>query len=203
MMKLYSDPRAPNPRRVRMVLAEKGVPYENVVVDIGAKENLAPAYRSKNPLGLLPVLELDDGRLLRESMAISRYLEELYPEPSLFGRDSWERALVEQWSRHAELEILFNVAMTFQHTSPFWVGRRTQVPEFGEVAKRTLLERLAWFDQELEGRTFLVGEAPTVADITLFVAVDFARVVKVRVDDATPNLLRHFRTMGDRPSAKV
>lgn len=202
-MKLYDDSRAPNPRRVRMFLAEKGIEIERVDVSIAAKDNRGEPYLAKNPLGLLPTLELDDGRLLPESMAICRYLEELHPDPPLFGRDAWERANVERWNRHAELEVLFNVAFAFQNTSPFWIGRREQVPEFGELATRNLRERMAWFDRELEGRTFLVGDAITVADITLFAALDFAKVVKVRVDETTPNLLRHYRAMGERASAKA
>jgi len=202
-MKLYDDSRAPNPRRVRIFLAEKGIEVERVDVSIASKANLDDAYLAKNPLGILPTLELDDGRLLPESMAICRYLEELHPEPQLFGRDAWERANVERWNRHAELEVLFNVAHAFQHSSPFWVGRREQVAEYGELARKRLIERMAWFDSVLEGKTFLVGDRLSVADITLYAGLDFAKVVKVRVDEATPNLLRHYRAMGERPSAKA
>lgn len=202
-MKLYDDPRAPNPRRVRIFLAEKGIPVERVSVDIGHRENLSPDYLAKNPLGLVPCLELDDGRLLRESMAICRYIEAIHPEPRLFGRDPYEQGLVEQWSRHAELELLFPVAMCFQNTSPYWEGRKRQVPAFGEVSRENAIARLAFFDEALAGRDFLVGDALSVADITLYCAVDFARIVKVRVDESHPNLLRHYRAMGERPSAKA
>lgn len=202
-MKLYDDSRAPNPRRVRIFLAEKGVEVERVDVSIATKANLDDPYLAKNPIGLLPTLELDDGRLLPESIAICRYVEELHPEPNLFGADAWERANVERWNRHAELEILLNVAQAFQNLSPFWVGRRTQVPAFGELALEQLRKRMAWFDAALHGRTFLVSDRLTVADITLFAGLDFAKVVKVRVDDATPNLLRHYRAMSERPSAKA
>lgn len=202
-MKLYDDPRAPNPRRVRMFLAEKGIEVERVAVDIANRKNLDPDYLAKNPLGLLPCLELEDGRLIRESMAICRYFEALHVEPPLFGRDPFEQAMVEQWSRHAELELLLPIALSFQNTSPYWQGRKRQVPEFGEVSRDNALSRLALFDEALRGRAFLVGDALTVADITLFCAVDFARVVKIRVDEQHPDLLRHYQAMGARPSAKA
>jgi glutathione S-transferase len=202
-MKLYDDPRAPNPRRVRMFLAEKGLAVDRIQVSIAGKENLDPSYLQKNPLGLLPALELDDGRIICESMAICRYLEETASGPLLFGRDPIERALVEQWSRHAELEVLFPIANTFQNTSPFWEGRREQVPAFGEVARKQAMNRIAWFDTLLEGRDFLVGDSLTVADITLYCAVDFGRVVKVRVDDSMPNLMRYMKAIGARASASA
>src|SRR5580692_573642 len=112
-MLLYHDTRAPNPRRVRIFLAEKGVPYDTIEVSIASAQNLSPEFRKKNPLALLPVLELGDGHVLRESIAICRYVEELHPEPNLFGADPWERAQIEQWNRHAELELLVPIAQVF------------------------------------------------------------------------------------------
>lgn len=202
-MKLYDDPRAPNPRRVRIYLAEKGIEVERVNVAIAEKENLAAAYLAKNPLGLLPCLELDDGRRIAESIAICRYVEALHPEPPLFGRDAYEQGLVEQWNRHAELELLLAIALGFQNSSPYWLGRKRQVPEFGEVSRENALARLPFFDERLRGREFLVGDTLSVADITLYCALDFARVLKIRVDEATPDLLRFYRAMGERPSAKA
>lgn len=186
-----------------MFLAERGVSVERVPVDIATAANTDPSYLAKHPLGLVPALELDDGRVICESMAICRYIDETTPGPSLFGGDPFERAQVEQWSRHAELEILFSVAGAFQHLSPFWVGRREQVPAFGEVSRKQAMARMAWFDSILEGRTFIVGDTLTVADITLFCAVDFGRVVKLRVDDSLPHLARHYRAMAERPSASA
>ena len=118
MMRLYHDLRAPNPRRVRMFLAEKGLTdqVELVEVSIATHANMTPAFLDKNPLGLVPVLELPDGRTLRESMAICRYLEELHPQPSLFGADAWSRAQIEQWNRHAELEVLLPIAQVFRNS---------------------------------------------------------------------------------------
>src|SRR5215471_15829126 len=105
-MLLYHDPRAPNPRRVRMFLAEKGVGYDTIEVSIAAAAHQTDEFKRKNPLALLPVLEFPDGRILRESMAICRYIEEVHPTPNLMGTDAWERAHIEQWNRHAELELL-------------------------------------------------------------------------------------------------
>ena len=122
-MLLYHDLRAPNPRRVRIFLAEKGVAYDTIEVSIASAANQSLEFKKKNPLALLPVLELADGRVLRESIAICRYIEELYPDPNLFGADPWERAVIEQWNRHAELEVLVPTAMVFSNSNAFWAGR--------------------------------------------------------------------------------
>src|SRR5688500_12913194 len=116
-MKLYQDTRAPNPRRVRIFLAEKGLldRFELVTVDIGTGENRSPEHLARSPLRLVPVLEFDDGRRLRETMAICRYFEEQHPEPNLYGADPWERAVIEQWNRHAELDLLFPIAQVFRN----------------------------------------------------------------------------------------
>jgi glutathione S-transferase len=205
-MKLYQDTRAPNPRRVRIFLAEKGLldTVELVTVDINTGENLSVAHLARNPLGLVPVLELDDGRQLRETMAICRYLEEQTPEPNLFGADAWERAQVEQWNRHAELEVLLPVAQIFRNTHEFWKNRLEQAPEFGAIMRRVLLERMAWVDRELGARPFLAGDRFTVADITLVCGLDFGKVVGVRIDPETqPNLARWRAACGARPSVKA
>src|ERR1700759_5063964 len=137
-MLLYHDLRAPNPRRVRIFLAEKGVAYDTIEVEIAKQANLSPEFRKKNPLALLPVLELADGKVLRESIAICRYIEELHPEPNLFGADAWERAVIEQWNRHAELELLVPTAMVFRNTNAFWSGKIKQSPEFGDIMRELL-----------------------------------------------------------------
>src|ERR1043165_2175602 len=151
-MLLYHDLRAPNPRGVRIFLAEKGVAYDTIEVSIAAAAHQTPEFRKKNPIQLLPVLELEDGRVLRESIAISRYLEEMYPEPTLFGKDSWERAQVEMWNRHAELELLFPITQVFRNTHEFWKGRIKQAPEFGEIMRERVAERFDWLDEELGRR---------------------------------------------------
>jgi glutathione S-transferase len=202
-MLLYHDPRAPNPRRVRIFLAEKGVQVETIEVAIASSANRSPEYLAKNPLGLLPVLELADGRILRESMAICRYLEELHPEPNLFGTDPWERAQIEQWNRHAELEMLWPVAQTFRNTHAFWVGRIKQSAEFGTIAREIVGERLAWFDGELGKRAYVAGDRFSVADITLLCAIDFGKVSQIRLGPEHPNLARWHAAVSGRPSAKA
>src|SRR3954467_10121562 len=129
-MLLYHDLRAPNPRRVRIFLAEKGGSYDTIEVSIAAAEHQTPEFRRKNPLSLLPVLELEDGRILRESMAICRFVEEQTPQPNLFGVDAWERAQVEMWNRHAELELLWPISQVFRNTHAMRVGKIKQAPDF-------------------------------------------------------------------------
>ena len=203
-MLLYHDPRAPNPRRVRIFLAEKGVPYDTIEVSIAASAHQTPEFRRKNPLALLPVLELADGRVLRESMAICRYLEELYPEPNLFGADPWERAQIEQWNRHAELELLLPIAQVFRNTNAFWQGRIRQSPEFGEIMREQVLLRFDWLEQELAQREYLAGPRFTVADITALCAVDFGRISNLRIKaDTHPNLAAWHARVSERPSAKA
>lgn len=202
-MKLYDDARAPNPRRVRIYLAEKGLTVPTVQVSVAEKQNTEAEHIGRNPRGLVPVLELDDGSFLTESIAICRYFEALHPEPPLFGTTPLEQARVEEWQRIAELEVLLRVSLVFQNESPYWVGRREQAPAFAGQERPRLELALAQVDDALAGRTFLVGERPTVADITLFVALDFMRVLKRRLDDRTPNLQRFHAAMAERPSAKA
>ncbi len=204
-MRLYQDSRAPNPRRVRIFLAEKNLTsaVELVDVSINAGAHQSPEHLARHPLGLVPVLELDDGRLLRESIAICRYLEELYPQPALFGTDPWSRATIEQWDRLAELEILGPVAQVFRNSHAFWEGRIKQSPEFAEITRERLQERFTWLDGELAGRRFLAGDTFSVADITALCALDFAKVSGIRVGDATPHLKRWHAEMSARPTAKA
>jgi glutathione S-transferase len=203
-MLLYHDLRAPNPRRVRIFLAEKGVAYDTIEVSIAAAAHQTPEFKKKNPIQLLPVLELEDGRVLRESIAISRFLEEQYPEPNLFGKDSWERAQIEMWNRHAELELLFPIAQVFRNTHAFWNGRIKQAPEFGEIMRERVGERFEWLDEELGRRPYLAGERFTVADITALCAIDFGKVSNIRIDAAKhPNLAAWHQRVSERPSAKA
>jgi glutathione S-transferase len=203
-MLLYHDPRAPNPRRVRVFLAEKAVPYDTIEVSIAAHANETAEFRRKNPIMLLPVLELGDGRVLRESMAICRYMEELHPEPNLFGVDPWERAVVEQWNRHAELELLFPIAQVFRNSHAFWAGRIKQSAEFAQIMRDHVATRMAWIDKELEGREYLAGTRFTVADITAMCALEFGKVSNIRVDPATyPKLAAYLARVTARPSAKA
>jgi glutathione S-transferase len=203
-MLLYHDLRAPNPRRVRIFLAEKGVAYDTIEVSIAAQAHQTAEFRKKNPIALLPVLELADGKVLRESMAICRYLEEMHPEPNLFGGDPWERAQVEQWNRHAELELLYPIAQVFRNTHKFWIGRIKQSPEFADIMREHIGSRFEWLDGELASRPYLAGARFTVADITALCAIDFAKVSDIRIDAAKfPNLAAWHQRVSDRPSSKA
>jgi glutathione S-transferase len=203
-MLLYHDLRAPNPRRVRIFLAEKGVSYDTIEVSIADKAHQTVEFKKKNPIALLPVLELADGKILRESMAICRFVEELHPEPNLFGGDPWERAQVEQWNRHAELELLWPSSQVFRNTHAFWVGRIKQSPEFAEIMRELLGQRFEWLDGELASRDYIAGTRFTVADITALCAIDFAKVSNIRIDAAkTPNLAAWHKRISERASAKA
>ncbi len=203
-MLLYHDPRAPNPRRVRVFLAEKSVAYDTIEVLIANAAHQTDEFRRKNPISLLPVLELSDGRILRESMAICRYIEETHPEPNLFGADAWERAQVEMWNRHAELELLWPISQVFRNSHAFWVGKIKQAPEFANIMREHLHLRFDWLEGELAKRPFMAGDRFTVADITAMCAIDFGKVSNIRVSAEThPNLAAWHKRVGERPSAKA
>lgn len=203
-MLLYHDLRAPNPRRVRIFLAEKGVAYDTIEVSIATAAHQSPEFRKKNPLALLPVLELADGKILRESIAICRYIEELHPEPNLFGADPWERAQIEQWNRHAELELLIPITSIFRNTNAFWNGKIKQSADYGEIMREVATGRFDWFDSELAHRPYIAGQRFTVADITALCAIDFGKVSKLRINAEThPHLAAWHTRVSERPSAKA
>lgn len=202
-MKIYDSTVAPNPRRVRIFLAEKGisVPYQQV--DLTKAENRQPAFLAKNPLGGVPVLELDDGTIIAESVAICRYFEGLHPEPPLMGTGALDSAIVEMWQRRIELALFMMVGLAFRNTSEFFKGRIPQVPEFGEVCKNDAVKRLQWLDQELANRPFIAGQRYTIADITALVAIDFGRWIKIAIQPEQKNLGRWYEAVSSRPSAKA
>ncbi len=202
-MKLHDSSAAPNPRRVRIFLAEKGIEVPTVQVDIGAKENLEPGFLALNPLGRVPVLELDDGTCLAESVAICRYFEGQQPDPPLMGIDTQDAAVVEMWQRRMEQQVLENVAGCFRNTHDYFKGRIPQVPEYGEVCRGWAEERLAWLDEVLEGRKFIAGDRYTIADITAQVGIDFGRVTKIVIQPEQKNLARWHEAVSARPSASA
>ncbi len=203
-MKLYDLKNAPNPRRVKIFLAEKKVTLPIEELDIETREHKAPEFLAKNSLGQLPVLELDDGTTLCESIAICRYFEEMVPEPPLFGRSTLERAQVEMWNRRMELELLLPVIDVFVHTHPFWVGKREQMPAWGEAQRKVLVERMRWLDKELAGRSFIAGDRYTMADITAQVALLTARgVAKLPIPEDHKNLSRWWADVTKRPTARA
>lgn len=202
-MKLYDSKMAPNPRRVRVFLAEKGVEVPTVQVDIGKAENRQPAYLAKNPMGGVPILELDDGTVLSESVAICRYFEETHPDPPLMGTDAKDRAVVEMWQRRMELEVALPAMQCFRNTHDFFKGRIPQVPEYGEVMRELAGKRLAWLDEVLAEREFVAGERYTIADITALVGIDFGRVTGIRIQPDQKHLQRWHEAVSARPSARA
>jgi glutathione S-transferase len=201
-MKLYDGGRAPNPRRVRIFLAEKGIDIPTEQVDLGALQQRSQAYTAINPMQRVPALVLDDGTAIAESIAICRYFETLSPEPPLFGRGALDCALVEMWNRRAELHLLFPVASVFQHQHPAMKQMVTpQVPDWGEANKPRVAAFLRFLDGELKARPFVAGANYTVADITAMVAVDFMRVSKLAVPEELGNVRRWHQAVSARPSA--
>lgn len=204
-MRIHEDRSAPNPRRVRMFLAEKGIgDVEFVAVGIADGGILAPEFLRRNPLAQVPVLELDDGTCLSDSMAICRYFEYLRPTPALFGEPGLEAARVEMWNRRMEFEIFWPIANVFRHQHPFFKGKHPQVAEFGDVSRAHAERRLDWLDTELaDGRPFIAGESFTVADITALCGIDFGRVSGIRIGQARPDLARWHAAVSARPSAQA
>jgi glutathione S-transferase len=201
-MKLYDGGRAPNPRRVRIFLSEKGVNVPTEQVNLGALQQRSEAYTAINPMQRVPALVLDDGTVIAESIAICRYFEALHPNPPLFGVGALDTALVEMWNRRAELHLLFPVAALFQHLHPAMkVMIDPQVPAWGEANRPRVFAFLEFLDRELENRTYIAGENYTVADITAMVAVDFMRVSKLAVPDNLSNVRRWHNDVTARPSA--
>ncbi len=177
-MILHESP-SPNARRVAVFMAEKGIECERVSVDIRAGENIQSEYLSKNPAGRVPVLELDDGSYISESIAICRYLEAIEPEPNLFGLDAIEIANVEMWQRRVELNLFLEIAGAFRNITGFFKDRETCVEEWGKVCAEKAPKALTMFDDQLSDNQYLAGDRFTVADITLAITLDFAEMVKV------------------------
>jgi glutathione S-transferase len=203
-MKLYDTERAPSPRRVRIFLAEKGIEVPRVPVDLAKLEQYGEAFTEMNPMQRVPVLVLDDGSALTETMAICRYFETLQPEPNLFGRSAVETALVEMWSRRIELHFYWPVSQAFRHLHPAMASReKPQVADWGEANRPKAMEFLGLFEKELGKRAYAACDRFTVADITGYVAVDFMRVAKLQVPEDYTNVRRWHAEIAARPSAKA
>ncbi|MEM7077386.1 MAG: glutathione S-transferase family protein [Pseudomonadota bacterium] len=198
-MKLYESP-SPNARRVHIFMAEKGFDCERVAVDLRAGENISPEYLAKNPGGRVPVLELDDGTYLAESVAICRYLEGLHPDPNLFGTTALAQATIEMWARRAELNFMNNVAGAFRNITGFFKDRETCVKEWGEVCAEVAPTMLNMFDDQLASNEYVAGDQFSIADITLGVAIDFAHMVKVVPMPELANIARWHEMVSARPS---
>ena len=200
-MKLYDGGRAPNPRRVRIFLAEKGMSVPVEKIDLAQLEHKSAEFTALNPLQRVPVLVLDEGTVITESVAICRYFEGLRPEPALFGRGAVEMALVEMWNRRVELNLYQAVSAVFRHLHPAMKDMESQVPEWGEANRPRVFEFLALLDRELTDRMFVAGDHYTIADITALVAVDFMRPAKLIMPEEFVNLRRWHLQVGERPSA--
>jgi len=201
-MKLYDGGRAPNPRRVRVYLAEKGISVPTEQVELGVLGQKSAAFTAINPIQRVPVLVLDDGTVIAESIAICRYFEALHPDPSLFGRTPQDIAHIEMWNRRLELHLLFPISHVFRNTHPAMKEMEVpQVAAWAEANKPRIAEFLTFLDGELKKRTYVAGENFSVADITALVAVDFMKVSKLSVPDALAHLRRWYQAMSARPSA--
>src|SRR5262245_34293257 len=191
-MKLYEFAGAPNPRKVRVYINEKGIDVPPESVDILTGQNRSSEFLKKNPMGGLPVLELDDGSHLSESLAIIEYLEELHPEPSLLGKNPRDRARVRELERMAELGILWAVGTYFQNTHPFMAGRVKQSPDAAENAKTRLASSLKILDDAIGSKPFVAGDKPSIADCTLFAALEFAEFAQAPIDPGCKNVARWY-----------
>ena len=206
-MRLYNeaDP-APNPRRVRIFMKEKGIDIELVPTPLAQRAHKSPEHLARNPLGQVPVLELDDGTHLSESVSICRYLEELHPEPNLFGRTTLERATIDMWIRRIEFRLMMPVGQIWVHTHPFTTKVATavfgqQFKEFGEANRKIAASAFTLFDNELKHREFFAGNRYTMADIVAQATCDFAKFIGVEISADCPNVHAWYARVNPRPSA--
>lgn len=211
-MKLYDCAMAPNPRRARLFLAEKGIALPKVEINILAGENLEPAFLAVNPRGLLPVLEFDDGTRIDEVMAICRYFEDTVPEPALLGRDARERALVECLQRKMEFDGMIAGSEVFRNQHPDFARRSIPgagpepipaIPALIDRGRQTLTRFFGWLEHYLTMNPYIAGDAFTMADITALCAVDFVRWVDIHIPPANARSLDWYARVSARPSASA
>ncbi|CAN5154415.1 glutathione S-transferase [soil metagenome] len=204
-MKLYTSYRAPNPRRVRWVMAEKGIEdVEIVEVDIMAGDHKTPEYRNRVGVPHVPSFELDDGTTISESVAIGRYLEALYPEPNLFGVDAREQAVIEMWTRRCEFYLANPIMLNVRHSHPAMAALEgVQVAEVAEYNRLWAERFMRTLDAQLADHPFIAGDRFSIADIVATVGLDFARLVKYRPPEELTNLARWYEAARARPAAKA
>ncbi len=210
-MKIYDWAAAPNPKRLRMFLVEKGIKDIEVIQVSGDRYLLTPEYKAKFPQAMVPMLELDDGRQIGESMAICRYFEELHPNPPLLGRDPYERAVVDMWERRAFDEGMMAAGEVFRNTDPFFKDRGLpgydypvpQVPELVDRGRIRLGKFFKKFDDQLSKNRFVVGDQITIADFTLYCSIEFAGWSGITIPAECGFLQRWWKEVGARPSAKA
>jgi glutathione S-transferase len=207
MITLYDCATAPSPRRARILLAEKGVPHETVQVDLRSGEQMSEAFRRINPQCTVPALKTEEGAVLTDNAAITAYLEAVCPEPPLLGRTPLEKAEIASWNWRVEFEGLIAIAEALRNGSPAMANRAlpgprnyAQIPELAQRGLQRVQDFFATLEERLQGREFIATERLSVADITAVVAVDFARVVKVKPGEQHPNLQRWRAAMAQRPA---
>ena len=192
-----------HPRRVRIFIAEKGLSIERREVDAAGGANTTPEFLRLNPLGKLPVLELDDGSAIAESLAICRYLEALHPQPPLMGQTPQASAQIEMWTLRMDHELSQPIALAFVHSSDFYRGRVEQVPEVAGWARNRALQTMAWLDGELAERSHIAGDDYTLADIVAQCACVLGKAVGLRIPPEMTNLSRWFAQVSARPTARA
>lgn len=201
-MKLYDTPLAPNPRRVRWFMTEKGIAdVEVVTLNLIKGEHKTSDYLAKTGLANVPALELDDGTTITESVAICRYLESVYPEPNLMGRDPLETAVIEMWMRRAEMLVATPLMIGVRHTHPAMAALEQQNPTIGEYNTQASLRAMKVLDRRLAESEWLAVDRLTIADIVAFVGIDFARMIKLKPPEELTHLCRWADAMRARPAA--
>jgi glutathione S-transferase len=210
-MKLYDFEPAPNPRRVRIFLAEKGIEIPSVQINTREREQFSPDFIKINPYSIVPVLELDDGTCIGESIAICRYIEDLHPEPSLFGRDARERAIVEMWNLRAESDGISAAGEILRNALPIFEGRAIagvpdgfpQIPALVERGKKRMTRFFEFWDRQLGDNDFVCGSHFSIADITSYIAIDFVQRAEVTIPAHCSNVARWHAEVAQRPSIKA
>jgi glutathione S-transferase len=204
-MRLYNENNpAPNPRRVRIYLAEKGIEIPMVHVRMMKREHKAEDFLAKNSLGQVPVLELDDGTAISESVAICRYLEAAHPTPALFGSNGKDQALIEMWIRRAEFQVSRPIGMVWRHADPRTAFLGGQFPDFGQANRPLATDAMHWLDRELsDGRPFIAGDHYSMADIVMLCTLDFGAFIGLGLPDDAPHLLAWHQKVSARPSASA
>jgi glutathione S-transferase len=205
-MKLYTENYpAPNPRKVHIYLAEKGLTVDRVHTKMQERQHKAPEFMKKNSLGQVPVLETDDGKFISESIAICRYFEAFHPSPPMFGRDPFDSAMVEMWIRRAEFRLWNPMGQVWINADPRTaIVNPNQFKDYGEHSKKVLANAMKWIDRELgDGREFLAGAHYTMADIVLLSGIDFAKFIHQDMPDDAPNLRAWHMRVSARPSARA
>jgi glutathione S-transferase len=203
-MKLYGAPMpAPNPRRVRMFLAEKGIDLAETRIDLMKGEHKSAEHRARNSLGQVPTLELDDGTTISETVSICRYFEEIQPQPPLFGVTAVEKAHVDMWVRRVEFVLMAPVGGYWRHAHPRTAALLTQFKDYGESNREAYVRAQRWLDRELATRPFIAGESFTMADICALSSVDFATWIGLPLDPERTSLAAWHERVSARPSAKA